>query len=66
MGSGAQAQLLRSMWNLPGPGIELVSPALAGGYVSTVPLVKSSPHPLMGGVTKKFASTAVIISQFYG
>ena len=29
------------MWNLPGPGIELVSPALAGGLLSTVPPGKS-------------------------
>ena len=25
------------MWDLPGPGIELVSPALAGGFLTTVP-----------------------------
>ena len=25
------------MWNLPGPGIEPVSPALAGEFLSTVP-----------------------------
>ena len=25
------------MWDLPGPGIEPVSPALAGGFLSTVP-----------------------------
>ena len=29
------------MWNLLGPGIELVSPALAGGFLSTVPPEKS-------------------------
>ena len=23
------------MWNLPGPGIELVSPALSGGFLTT-------------------------------
>ena len=40
-GSRAQAQLLRSTWNLPRPGIELVSPALAGGFLSTVPPEKS-------------------------
>ena len=36
------AYLLRSLWNLPGPGIELVSPALAGGFLTTVPPGKSS------------------------
>ena len=25
------------MWDLPGPGIEPVSPALAGGFLTTVP-----------------------------
>lgn len=31
------AQLLLAMWDLPGPGIELVSPVLAGRFLSTVP-----------------------------
>ena len=34
---GAQAQLLHSMWDLPGPGFEPVSPALAGGFLTTAP-----------------------------
>ena len=34
---GARAQLLRGMWDLPGPGIEPMSPALAGGLPTTVP-----------------------------
>ena len=25
------------MWDLPGPGLELVSPALAGGFLTTAP-----------------------------
>ena len=25
------------MWNLPGPGLEPVSPALAGGFLTTAP-----------------------------
>ena len=29
------------MWNLPGLGIQLMSPALAGGFLSTVPPGKS-------------------------
>ena len=36
----AQTQLLRGTRNFPGPGIELVSPALAG-FLSTVPSGKS-------------------------
>ena len=34
---GAWALLLRSMWDLPGPGLEPMSPALAGGFLTTVP-----------------------------
>ena len=34
---GARAQLLRGMWDLPGPGLEPVSPALAGGFPTTAP-----------------------------
>ena len=37
---GTGAQLLHGMWNLPGAGIEPVSPALAGGFFTTVPPVK--------------------------
>ena len=33
---GAGGQLLCGICNLPGPGIETVSPALAGGLPSTV------------------------------
>ena len=39
---GAQVLLLRGMWDLPGPGIEPVSPALAGGFLTTVPPGKPS------------------------
>ena len=38
---GAQAQLLCSMWDLPGPGIKPMSPALAGGFPTTAPPRKS-------------------------
>ena len=38
---GARAYLLCGMWDLPGPGIELVSPALAGGFLTTAPPGKS-------------------------
>ena len=34
---GSRAQLLRGMWNPPGPGPEPVSPALAGGLSTTAP-----------------------------
>ena len=38
---GAQALLLCGMWDLPGPGLEPMSPALAGGFLTTVPPGKS-------------------------
>ena len=34
---GSRAQLLRSMWDLPGPGLKPVSPALAGRFLTTAP-----------------------------
>ena len=34
---GAWAQLFHSMWDLPRIGIEPVSPALAGGFLTTEP-----------------------------
>ena len=42
-GCGAQAQLLHGMWDLPGPGIEFMSPALAGEFLFIVPLYQGSP-----------------------
>ena len=39
---GARALLPRGMWNLSGPGIRPVSPALASGFFTTEPLGK--PH----------------------
>ena len=34
---GSRAHLLRGMWDLPRPGLELVSPALAGRFSTTAP-----------------------------
>ena len=34
---GPRAQLLRGMWDLPRPGLEHVSPALAGRFSTTAP-----------------------------
>ena len=34
---GAWAYSLCGMWDRPGPGLEPVSPALAGGFLTTVP-----------------------------
>ena len=40
---GSRAQLLRGMWDPPRPGLEPVSPALAGRFSTTAPPAK--PHP---------------------
>ena len=37
---GSRAQLLRGMWDLPRPGLEPVSPALAGRFSTTAPAGK--------------------------
>ena len=34
---GSRAQLLRGMWDLPRPGLEPVSPALAGRFSTSAP-----------------------------
>ena len=38
---GSRAQLLHGKWDLPGPGLEPGSPALAGGFLTTAPPGKS-------------------------
>ena len=38
---GSQAQFLCGMWDLPRPGLEPVSPALAGRFSTTAPPRKS-------------------------
>ena len=43
---GPLAPLSHGMWNLPGPGIEPVSPALAGRFLTTGPLGTSPPGVL--------------------
>ena len=44
---GTWAQLLRSMWDLPGPGVEPMSPTLAGRFLTTAPAGKSFPSFLI-------------------
>ena len=39
---GARTKFFCGVWNLPGPGIEPMSPALAGGFLSMGPSGKSS------------------------
>ena len=73
---GARAQLLRSMWDLPGPGLEPVSPALAGRFLTTAPPGKprfmfltrlGSPdrpeQSLQGQIIKALISSTVLCSS---
>ena len=47
---GVWASLLCSMWNLPGPGFEPVSPALTGGFLSTALPGKSPKHSFLSSL----------------
>ena len=39
------------MWDLPGPGLEPMSPALAGGFLTTVPPGKSELIVVLTGIS---------------
>ena len=54
---GAWAQLLHGMWDLPGPGLEPMSPALAGGFLTTAPPVKSPSMFQMKHFNLSYSST---------
>ena len=56
---GSRAQLLRGMWDLPRPGLEPVSPALAGGFLTTAPPGKPSAEDFT-----YLLSTAVIANKW--
>ena len=45
---GSRALLLRGMWNVPRPGLEPVSPALAGRFLTTAPPGKPQEELFMG------------------
>ena len=48
---GTQASLLHGMWDLPGPGLEPVSPALAGRFLTTEPPGKPPEGITLKGTT---------------
>ena len=47
---GSRAQLLRGIWDPPGPGPEPVSPALAGGFPTTAPTGKPEDLEFKAGL----------------
>ena len=59
---GSRAQLLRGMWDLPRPGLEPVSPALAGRFSTTVPPGK--PCCLVFNTTKERGEIVFIVFIF--
>ena len=57
------------MWDLPGPGLEPVSPALAGGFLTTVPPGKSKTVVLDQGLANfstGSGSKYFVLCQLYG
>ena len=62
---GTWAQLLRGMWDLPGPGFEPVSPALAGGFLTTVPRWKPKLNDLRDLKIRSFCLQIYLLSSCY-
>ena len=64
---GTRAELLCSVWDLPGPGIEPVTPALAGGFFTTEPSGKP-PNSFSYNIqkTKIMASGPITSRQIDG
>ena len=58
---GAWAQLFRGMRDLPGSGIELMSPALTGGFFTTEP--PGRPPRTVLTVAKAFANSVIQFSR---
>ena len=56
---GTWAQLLRGMWDIPRPGFEPVSPALAGRFLTSVPPGK----PLLFSFEIPFPLWPLVVSQ---
>ena len=56
---GSWAQLLCGMWDLPRPGLEPVSPALAGRFLTTAPPGKPSLRILI--ILNRFPCCCIII-----
>ena len=60
---GSQAQLLRSMWDLPRPGLEPVSPALAGRLSTTAPPGKPLLYVLLINTNICICSHRIILAK---
>ena len=51
------------MWDLPRPGLEAMSPALAGGFLATVPPGKPHNSLLNECIIERSQETALQISE---
>ena len=51
------------MWDLPGPGLEPVSPALAGGFLTTAPPGKSRQGFLLCKMNTYYVPSVVQASE---
>ena len=69
---GSRAQPLRGMCDLPRPGLEPVSPALAGGFSTTVPpgkpqycfFIYSDNTCLLIGIFRSYTSNTILNKSF--
>ena len=59
---GSRDQLLRGMWDLPGPGLEPTSPALAGSFSTTAP----SGKPPVFGILIPYPILVLIMGVYSG
>ena len=60
---GSWAQLLRGMWDLPRPGLEPVSPALAGRFSTTAP-PGNPPWTFIEGCSLTLKTKSSFLAQF--
>ena len=66
---GSRAQLPRGMWDLPRPGLEPVSPALAGRFSTTAPPGKPSPSCFLWHFQKchflHFYTQSILLNSYF-
>ena len=63
---GSRAQLLRRMWDLPRPGLEPVSPALAGRFSTTAPPGKPPSFIIISSLNCRYLEVYCLIpKQFW-
>ena len=64
-GCDTWAQFLRGMWNHPGPAVETISPAVAGGFLTTGPPGKSwTCFPSLGYIPRNETAGSYFYSVF--